>query len=114
MYRGVPLVARKIRGLKMYMYIGSSVPIIILLTSIIIYFIAVIYLTKKKTIFWGLVLPAILGDIALYNFLKPMLVHNPNPTMKEGIYMTFFGALSILGFLIFGITRFININKIGD
>lgn len=96
------------------MFIGSSVPLIILSAFIIIYFMAVIYLSRKKLIFWGLAFPAILGDIALYNFLKPMLVNNPYPTMKEGIYMTFFGALSILGFLTFGITRFIYKNKRDD
>lgn len=94
--------------------IASSAPVIILLICIILYFIVVIYLSKKRTIFWGLVLPAISGDIALYNFLKPMIVPNPYPTMKEGIYMIFFGALSILGLLTFGITRFINRNKIKD
>lgn len=96
------------------MFVGSSVPLIILIIFIIIYFMAVIYLSRKKLMFWGLALPAILGDIALYNFLKPMIVHNPYPTMKEGIYMTFFGALSILGFFTFVIARFIYKNKSED
>lgn len=94
------------------MFIGSNISLIVLLVFIILYFIAVVYLSKKKIFFWGLTLPAISGDIALYNYIKPMLVYNPYPTMKEGMYMTFFGVLSILGFLAFGITRFINRNKI--
>ena len=93
------------------MYIGSNIPIFILLTCIIIYFIAIIYLTKKRINFWGLVLPAISGDIALYNYIKPMLVYNPHPTMSEGFYMVFFGSMSLLGFIVFGITRFINRDK---
>lgn len=93
------------------MSIASSVPILILLLCIILYFIAIVYLSKKSVIFWGLVLPAISGDIALYNYIKPMLVYNPYPTMKEGFYMAFFGAMAVLGFMVFGITRFMNRNR---
>lgn len=96
------------------MFIGANISLIILLVFIILYFIAVLYLSKKSTIFWGLVLPAISGDIALYNYIKPMLVYNPYPTMAEGFYMAFFGAMSLLGFIVFGITRFIYRNKTDD
>lgn len=93
------------------MFIGSNISLIILLVFIIFYFTAVVYLSKNRTIFWGLALPAISGDIALYNYIKPMLVYNPYPTMAEGFYMVFFGVMSILGFIVFGITRFIYRNK---
>lgn len=93
------------------MYMVSSASVIILLTFIILYFIAIVYLSKNRTIFWGLVLPAISGDIALFNYIKPMLVYNPHPTMAEGFYMVFFGVMSILGFIVFFITKFIYRNK---
>lgn len=79
----------------------------ILFTLIIIsYVISIIILSNKRQIYFGLALPVISLGFALYNLLKPMIIYNPHPTMKEGIYMSFFGALSIIGFIIFGIIKF--------
>ena len=93
------------------MSIGGMKILLVFMIFVILYFIAIVYLSKKDRMFWGLVLPAISGDIALYNLIKPMLVHNPNPTMKEGIYMTFYGVMAILGLILFLITRYISRNK---
>ncbi|NLC02879.1 MAG: hypothetical protein GX787_01200 [Tissierellia bacterium] len=93
------------------MSIGGIKILLIFMVFVILYFIAIVYLSKKDGIFWGLVLPAISADIALYNFIKPMVVYNPNPTMKEGIYMTFYGVMAILGLILFLITRYISRNK---
>ncbi len=71
-----------------------------------IYFIGIVLLSKSKRAYLGSILPIIFLGISIYNFLKPMLVYNPYPTMREGIYMTFFGGLSIVGFIIFGIVRY--------
>ena len=93
------------------MSMTSTIPVLFLLVCIILYIIAIVYLSKKSIIFWGLILPAISGDIALYNYIKPMLVYNPYPTMTEVFYMIFFGAMSILGFIVFAITRFMHRDK---
>lgn len=71
-----------------------------------IYFMGIVFLSKSRRSYLGSILPLILLGIAIYNFLKPMLVYNPYPTMKEGLFMTFFGGLSIVGFIIFGIIRY--------
>lgn len=81
--------------------------ILIFILAICFYFIGVVYLSKKEKTYLGLILPLVTLGIAIYNFLKPMLIYNPNPTMKEGIYMTFFGLLSIIGFILFIITKYI-------
>ena len=73
-----------------------------------IYFIGIIFLTKSRRSYLGSILPIIFLGISIYNFLKPILVYNPYPTMKEGMYMTFFGGLSIIGFIIYGIIRYRN------
>ena len=82
-------------------------PLVIFVLAVIFYFIGVVYLSKKEKIYLGLILPVITLAIAIYNYVKPILIYNPRPTMKEGIYMTFFGLLSIIGFILFGIIKFI-------
>jgi 4-amino-4-deoxy-L-arabinose transferase-like glycosyltransferase len=90
------------------MYFGSNALLIIIILVIISYFVAVAYLSKSRRAYLGLVLPIIFAIISLYNYIKPILVYSPYPTMKEGIYMTFFGALSIIGFSIFLIVKYIH------
>lgn len=82
---------------------GSSgnVFIILLIVGVFVYLIGVIYLSKKKQFYLGMALPMISLIIALYNLIKPILIPNPYPTMKEGILMTFFGLLSVVGLIIF-------------
>lgn len=89
------------------MYFFKIAPIIIFILAVCFYFFGVVYLSKKKQIYLGLILPVITLSIAIYNYLKPIYIYNPRPTMKEGIYMTFFGSLSIIGFIIFGIIKYI-------
>lgn len=89
------------------MYFGSNIFLLSIISIIVLYFISVIYLSKSRRAYLGLILPIIFAIITLYNYIKPILVHNPYPTMKEGIYMTFFGALSIIGFVIFLIVKYI-------
>lgn len=96
------------------MSIGGMKILVIFMLFIILYFIAIVYLSRKDGIFWGLALPAISADIALYNLIKPMVIHNPNPTMKEGIYMTFYGIMAILGFILFLIIRYIHRSRRND
>ena len=84
----------------MYMR-GTSYIIVFILSICLLYFLGIIYLSKRRKTLLGLSLPVIFGCIAIFNFLKPILVHNPYPNMKEPMYMTFFGALSIVGFIIF-------------
>lgn len=78
----------------------SSVFLMGLVLFIGLYFYGVIYLSKKRKLYLGLILPSIFACFAMYNLIKPMVVYNPFPTMKEGIYMTFFGALSLIGYFI--------------
>ncbi len=93
---------------------GGIKILLIFMVSIILYFIAIVYLSKKDSIIWGLALPAISADIALYNLIKPMVVDNPYPTMKEGIYMTFYGVMALLGLILFLIIRYIHRNRRND
>lgn len=89
----------------MYMR-GTSYLIVFILGICFFYFLGIIYLSKKRNTWLGLILPLIFGCISIYCLLKPMLVYNPYPTMKEGMYMTFFGVLSIVGFIISFFTRY--------
>lgn len=44
-------------------------------------------------------------------YILPILRNNlmgHYTTMKEGMYMTFFGALSIIGFILFGIIKYMS------
>ncbi len=76
-----------------------------LFIGIVIYFAGVVYLSRKRKVYLGLILPLILAFVASYYFVKPMLIPNPHPTMQEGMYLTFFGALSLAGFIVFGIVK---------
>lgn len=89
------------------MYIrGTSYLIVFILSICLLYFFGTIYLSKKRNALLGLTLPILFGCISIYYLLKPILVYNPYPTMKEGIYMTFFGALSIVGFIMFFLVKY--------
>ena len=85
---------------------GTSYLIVFILSICLLYFLGTIYLSKKKKALLGLTLPLIFGCISIYYLLKLILVYNPYPTMKEGIYMTFFGALSIVGIIIFVLVKY--------
>lgn len=89
------------------MYFFKIGYLLIFVLAICLYFIGVVYLSKKEKVYLGLILPVITLSIAIYNYVKPMLIYNPRPTMKEGIYMAFFGLLSIIGFILFVIIKFI-------
>ena len=80
----------------------------ILIIVMIFYFGGILFLTKSKRAYSGLILPGIFTLITLYNYIKPMLIPNPCPTMKEGIYMTFFGVLAIFGFIVFGSIKYLS------
>ncbi|NLJ55977.1 MAG: hypothetical protein GX334_02880 [Firmicutes bacterium] len=73
-----------------------------LIIVMIFYFGGILILTKGKKAYAGLILPIIFTFITLYHYIKPLLVPNPHPTMKEGIYMTFFGVLAFFGFIVYG------------
>ncbi len=88
------------------MFVSPVIFLSYFIMFISIYFIGIVLLSKSKRAYLGSILPIIFLGISIYNFLKPMLVYNPYPTMREGIYMTFFGGLSIVGFIIFGIVRY--------
>lgn len=77
-------------------------PFAMLIMAMIVYFGGIYFLVRGKRKNLGFLLPCILAFIALYNYIKPMLTPNPYPTMQEGIYMTFFGVLSIMGFIVYG------------
>lgn len=89
------------------MFISPIIFLFYFIISIGLYFVGIFYLSRKKSLYLGLILPTISLSIAIYNFIKPMIVYNPYPTMKEGMYMTFFGGLSIIGFIMFGIIRYV-------
>lgn len=89
------------------MYFYKIVYLVMFMLAICLYFIGVVYLSKKEKAYLGLILPVITLSIAIYNYVKPMLIYNPYPTMKEGIYMTFFGMLAIIGFILFGIIKYV-------
>jgi hypothetical protein len=86
----------------------GMLPFTILILAMILYFGGILLLTKGRRMYLGLILPSIFAFIALYNFIKPKLIPNPYPTMQEGIYMTFFGVLSILGFIVFGTIKYLS------
>ncbi|NMB42140.1 MAG: hypothetical protein GX996_09425 [Firmicutes bacterium] len=73
--------------------------------GLVLYFFGVVFLFKRKLSYLGMVLPCFFALMALYNYLKPKLVPNPYPTMQEGLYMTFFGVMAIIGFAIFAIVK---------
>ncbi len=77
-------------------------PFTMLILVIIFYFSCIYFLTKGKRKYVGVLLPCIFAVIATYYYIKSMLLLNSYPPMQEGIYMTFFGVLSILGFIVFG------------
>lgn len=54
----------------------------------------------------GIILPIIFGCISIYYLLKLIILYNPHPTMKDPIYMTFFGALSVIGFVEFLVAKY--------
>ncbi len=93
------------------MHMSSSYYIVFILSACILYFLSIIYLSKKKNALFGLILPIIFGCISIYNLLKLVFVYNPHPTMKEGIYMTFFGALSVIGLVEFFVAKYCFKNK---
>jgi len=88
------------------MHIRGTSYLIVFILSCILYFFGTIYLSKKKNALLGLTLPILFGCISIYYLLKLILVYNPYPTMKEGIYMTFFGALSIVGIIMFFLVKY--------
>lgn len=85
---------------------GTSYLIVFILSICLLYFLGTIYLSKKKNALLGLTLPILFGCISIYYLLNLILVYNPYPTMKEGIYMTFFGALSIIGIIMFFFVKY--------
>ena len=89
------------------MQIGINKLLLTILLIIIIYLIAVIYLSRKRQSYLGIILPGFFACVAVYNYLKPILVPNPRPTMKEAMFMIFFGTLSILGFIVFLVVKYI-------
>jgi|LSQX01.1.fsa_nt_gb hypothetical protein len=90
---------------------SSSFIIVFILSACILYFLSIIYLSKKKNALFGLILPIIFGCISIYYLLKLIIIYNPHPTMKEPIYMTFFGALSVIGFIEFFVAKYHLKNK---
>ena len=60
---------------------------------------------------FGIALPIIFGCISIYYLLKLIFVYNPHPTMKDPIYMIFFGALSVIGFVVFFVVKYRLKNK---
>lgn len=83
-------------------------PFTMLILAMILYFGVILFLTRGRRKYLGLILPCIFAFISLYNFVKPKLIPNPYPTMQEGIYMTFFGVLSILGFIVLGTINYLS------
>ncbi|NMB35822.1 MAG: hypothetical protein GX989_05990 [Firmicutes bacterium] len=68
-------------------------PFSILIIAMILYFGGIYLLTKGERKYLGFVLPCI---FALITFTQ------------EGIYMTFFGMLSILGFIVYGTINYLS------
>lgn len=85
--------------------------IIFILSACILYFLSIIYLSKKKNALFGLIFPLLFGYISIYYLLKMKFVYNPHKTMKDPIYMTFFGALSVIGFVVFFVAKYHLKNK---
>jgi hypothetical protein len=79
-----------------------------LIIVMIFYFGGILILTKGKQAYAGLILPVIFTFITLFHYLKPLFITNPHPTMKEGIYMTFFGVLAIFGFIVYGAINYLS------
>lgn len=88
------------------MFGSSESQLLLLLALVALYFIFTIWLAGKGRGYGGFVLPTMSGLYALWNYLKPMLIYNPYPTMREGMYMTFFGALAIVGLVAAIIIRY--------
>lgn len=65
------------------MQIGSSTYLIGLVLFAGLYIFGVVYLSKSNKLYIGIVLSSILACIALYNLIKPIIVYNPYPTMKD-------------------------------
>lgn len=66
----------------------------VLIIAIILYFGGIYYLTKGERKYLGFVLPCIFAFITFI--------------MQEGFYMTFFGMLSILGFIVYGTINYLS------
>lgn len=89
---------------------NANLGAVFLVLGFVLYFIVVVYFSRKKNILFGLSLPAITFTISLYFVFEPMFISNPPPTMENAIYMQIFGALSLFSFIVFGIVRY-RINK---
>lgn len=94
------------------MHISSYyIVIVFVLSAYILYFLSIIFLSKKENAVLGLALPIIFGCVSIYCLIKLISVYNPHKTMKEPIYMTFFGALSVIGFVVFFVAKYRLKNK---
>jgi hypothetical protein len=90
---------------------GSPLIFTVLIFVIILYCGIVVYFANRRQVYLGLIMPSVFALVALYNFLKPLLIPNPYPTMKEALFTTFFGVLSIVGFIVFGINKYLFKNR---
>lgn len=59
--------------------------------------------SNRKSFIPGIILPLVFLILFLYNLIKPIIVTDPYPTMKEGFLMTF----GLIGFLIATLTLYI-------
>ncbi len=89
------------------MQMSPNSMLVIILVICFFYFFSILYLSRQNNPLFGLILPFACLCISIYNLIKLIFIYNPHPTMKEGIYISFFGALSILGIIVFLVAKYI-------
>ena len=87
------------------MHISNVASSIAIISGVILYVVLANSLARYRPGLRGLIVPFAFTLISLYYFVKPMVIPNPYPTMREGMLMTFYGALALLGYAVYVLTR---------
>ena len=87
------------------MQISDTFLWLLIVAGVILYVVLVNHVVRSRPGLKGLTVPFAFTLLSLYYLMKPLIIPNPYPTMREGMLMTFYGAVALLGYALYGFAK---------